>query len=303
MTNTTMLQHQTMDKKIVREPPRQPPFIANLLAGGIAGIIGTCSIFPLDMVKTRLQNSKGNYSGFRDCFTQIIRNEGGPRALYKGISANLVGVTPEKALKLAVNDFLRQKIQGNNPHITFTQEILAGAGAGFCQVIATNPMEITKINMQIAGEQGRKASLIQTVKMLGFRGLYKGTPATLLRDIPFSMVYFSLYGRLKHNFKDPNTGHTPIVKVFQASCIAGTFAAIIATPADVIKTRLQITPVEGGPTYTGIADCFQKTVSKEGFSALFKGVVPRVLIITPLFGIALVCYELEKKLYHEYSKS
>jgi solute carrier family 25 (mitochondrial aspartate/glutamate transporter), member 12/13 len=54
------------------------------------------------MVKTRLQASKGKYSGPIDCFTSIIRTEGGFRALYRGLAPNLVGVTPEKAIKLVI---------------------------------------------------------------------------------------------------------------------------------------------------------------------------------------------------------
>ena len=59
-------------------------------------------MFPIDMVKTRLQASKGIYSGPVDCFTKILRNEGGFRALYRGLAPNLVGVTPEKAIKLVI---------------------------------------------------------------------------------------------------------------------------------------------------------------------------------------------------------
>ncbi len=54
------------------------------------------------MVKTRLQaaSKKGQYAGPVDCFKQIIQKEGGIRALYRGLAPNLVGVTPEKAIKL-----------------------------------------------------------------------------------------------------------------------------------------------------------------------------------------------------------
>ena len=52
------------------------------------------------------------------------------------------------------------------------------------------------------------------------RGLYHGTAATLLRDIPFSMVYFSLYGRLRRYFTD-ETGHIAAPKILLASTIAG----------------------------------------------------------------------------------
>jgi hypothetical protein len=36
--------------------------------------------------------------------------------------------------------------------------------------------------------------------------------------------------------------------------------------------------------YKGVVDCFSRTVKSEGYAALFKGVVPRVMVISPLFG-------------------
>jgi len=199
-------------------------------------------------------------------------------------------------LKLAVNDFLRQTLQGDKPHIPYHYEVLAGAGAGFCQVVATNPMEIVKIRLQVAGEQGQHRSLVEVVKELGLKGLYHGAGATLMRDVPFSMIYFSLYGRLKRYFTNEN-GHISHAKILLSSTIAGVFGAAIATPPDVIKTRLQVKPQPGDPVYTGIADCFRQILKKEGPGAFFKGVTPRVLIISPLFGIALVVYEFQKKLF------
>lgn len=38
--------------------PKKPPFYANLIGGGVAGVVGTSIMFPMDMVKTRLQNQK-----------------------------------------------------------------------------------------------------------------------------------------------------------------------------------------------------------------------------------------------------
>lgn len=38
----------------------------------------------------------------------------GPRAIYKGLFANLVGVFPEKAIKLGVNDFVRSALADEN---------------------------------------------------------------------------------------------------------------------------------------------------------------------------------------------
>uniref|UniRef100_A0A131YX22 Glutamate carrier protein n=1 Tax=Rhipicephalus appendiculatus TaxID=34631 RepID=A0A131YX22_RHIAP len=38
--------------------------------------------------------------------------------------------------------------------LSLTQEMLAGGGAGFCQIIVTTPMELLKIQLQDAGRTG-----------------------------------------------------------------------------------------------------------------------------------------------------
>jgi len=60
----------------------------------------------------------------------------------------------------------------------------------------------------------------------------------------------------------------------------------------VIKTRLQITPRAGDPIYKGIVHCYSETIKNEGFGALFKGVVPRMMIVSPLFAITVLVYEI-----------
>lgn len=45
----------------------------------------------------------------------------------RGILANLIGVTPEKAIKLAVNDFVREMTADENGNVAWYNGILAGA--------------------------------------------------------------------------------------------------------------------------------------------------------------------------------
>jgi hypothetical protein len=52
---------------------------------------------------------------------------------------------------------------------------------------------------------------------------------------------------------------------------AGVPAAGLLTPADVIKTRLQVKARKGQETYNGIVDCYRKIVKAEGPTAFWKG--------------------------------
>ena len=45
----------------------------------------------------------------------------------RGIVANLIGVTPEKAIKLAVNDFVREMTADEHGNVAWYNGILAGA--------------------------------------------------------------------------------------------------------------------------------------------------------------------------------
>lgn len=53
--------------------------------------------------------------------------------------------------------------------------------------------------------------------------------------------------------------------------VIGAPAAYFTTPADVIKTRLQVVARAGQTTYSGVFDCARKILQQEGFRAFWKG--------------------------------
>lgn len=116
---------------------------------------------------------------------------------------------------------------------------------------------------------------------------------SLLRDVPFSAIYFTAYAHLKKDiFREGENGKKlSFMETLTAAGIAGMPAAYLTTPADVIKTRLQSEAKKGHTTYTGNIDAFTKIVAEEGPRAMFKGGLARVLRSSPQFGVTLVAYE------------
>ncbi|KAJ3192123.1 mitochondrial aspartate-glutamate transporter agc1 [Irineochytrium annulatum] len=287
----------------------------NFTLGSIAGAVGATVVYPIDLVKTRMQNQRAKvvgellYKNSLDCFQKVIRNEG-VKGLYSGLLPQLVGVAPEKAIKLTMNDLVRGKMKDpETGKIPLYGEIMAGCVAGGSQVVFTNPLEIVKIRLQVQGESAAggvaKRSALQIVNSLGLVGLYKGAAACLqfdapsqLRDVPFSGIYFPTYAHLKSDLfhEGKNGKKLSILELLTAGALAGMPAAYLVTPADVIKTRLQVAARKGETTYTGIMDAFVKISREEGVRAFFKGGVARVFRSSPQFGVTLASYELMKTL-------
>ncbi|RXN01246.1 hypothetical protein EOD39_7353 [Acipenser ruthenus] len=274
--------------------------------GSVAGAVGATAVYPIDLVKTRMQNQRTSgsfvgelmYKNSFDCFKKVLRYEG-CFGLYRGLLPQLLGVAPEKAIKLTVNDFVRGKSAQKDGSVPLFAEILAGGCAGGSQVVFTNPLEIVKIRLQVAGEitTGPRVSALSVIRDLGFFGLYKGAKACFLRDVPFSAIYFPCYAHIKAAFADED-GRVGPGSLLLAGSLAGMPAASLVTPADVIKTRLQVAARAGQTSYTGVIDCFRKILREEGPRAFWKGAGARVCRSSPQFGVTLLTYELLQRWFY-----
>uniref|UniRef100_A0A3Q1FBS1 Solute carrier family 25 member 55a n=1 Tax=Acanthochromis polyacanthus TaxID=80966 RepID=A0A3Q1FBS1_9TELE len=240
--------------------------------------------------------------------------------LSSGAAVNLTLVTPEKAIKLAANDLLRHHLSKDGKGLTVFKEMLAGCGAGMCQVIVTTPMEMLKIQLQDAGRlaaQQQKPVVMSSAKLVatnavpsrsfnsgavvsapravsatqiakellltqGVQGLYKGLGATLMRDVPFSIVYFPLFANLNRLGKPSPEESSPFYWAFLSGCVAGSTAAVAVNPCDGVFSD----SFHSRDQTARVIHCYRT----EGPSAFLKGAGCRALVIAPLFGIAQVMY-------------
>lgn len=258
---------------------------------GIAGSTGAFCVYPIDFVKTRMQNqilqvSKQKlYKNSFDCFRVIFRNEG-LLGFYRGATPNIVGVFPEKAIKITINNYLNHILRDKTGVVPFYSQLLAGGLAGMGQVIVTNPMEIIKIQMQMQHlTKLNNKNLINVIRNIGIKNLYKGSSACFMRDIPFSLIYFPLYTFIKNN--NPNSFSNYLLP----GMLSGAISAYTVTPFDVVKTRLQTKRVDN-VKYNGLYDCFTKVYKTEGLSAFFKGSIVRSIRSSIQFGITFAVFEM-----------
>jgi solute carrier family 25 (mitochondrial glutamate transporter), member 18/22 len=208
-----------------------------------------------------------------DCFRKTYHAEG-YFGMYRGSAVNILLITPEKAIKLAANDYFRHHLTTKDGKLPITSQMAAGGLAGLCQIVITTPMELLKIQMQDAGRLAAQAKAAgktipktsatqiatELLKQKGIAGLYKGTGATALRDVSFSIVYFPLFATLNQfgPRKDDGSGDAAFYVSFLSGMVAGSFAALAVNPFDVIKTRLQaLKKAEGEMQFNGVADCIK----------------------------------------------
>ncbi|XP_012268669.1 congested-like trachea protein [Athalia rosae] len=276
--------------------------IKYFLSGGFGGVCTVIAGHPLDTIKVRLQtmpkslpNELPLYSGTWDCAKKTVSKEGF-RGLYKGMGAPLTGVAPIFAISFlgfGVGKKIQQKT--SDEKLGLSQLFFAGAFSGVFTTAIMAPGERIKCLLQIQHAEAipKYNGPVDCVKQLyregGMRSIYKGTCATLLRDVPASGMYFMTYECLQR-WLTPEGGKLGLLSTIFAGGMAGIANWAVGMPPDVLKSRLQTAP-EG--TYrNGIRSVFSQLMKEEGPRALYKGCVPVMLRAFPANAACFLGFEL-----------
>ena len=129
----------------------------------------------------------------------------------------------------------------------------------------------------------------------GLSSVYKGTCATLMRDMPASGVYFMSYEWLQTILTPEGKTRSDISvsRTLFAGGMAGIFNWMVAIPPDVLKSRLQTAPEGMYPN--GVRDVFRSIIREEGIATLYRGATPVFLRAFPANAACFMGYELAKK--------
>jgi len=281
-------------------PPKCP---TNAITGTVNCVSQTCTTYD------------GN---FYQVTKKIIRREG-MGALWRGTKTALIMAGPAVGVYLPCYDFIRDySVEQGLVRDKDMAPLIAGAGARTIAVFAVAPLELLRTRQLAASYDssgssnsnsknksdssssgGSNINKSSSTTHVGRQRamMFTGVSSTLIRDVPFSMMYWYVVEKLRTSFagkfSSENQKIDSLACAFFSGNVAGSVISALTTPGDVLKTRIQVNNTNAS---IGMYSELQKLLKYEGASALFKGVLPRALRGGPTCGIVLVAYELIKNL-------
>ncbi|KAG9155690.1 hypothetical protein Leryth_003965 [Lithospermum erythrorhizon] len=226
------------------------PTVKPFVNGGASGMLATCVIQPIDMIKVRIQLGQGSAG---EVTKTMLKNEG-VGAFYNGLSAGLLRQATYTTARLGTFKILTAKaIEANDGKpLPLYQKALCGLTAGAIGTLHyTNAFQAL---YRIAADEGILA-------------LWKGAGPTVVRAMALNMGMLASYDQSVEFCKDT------LGFVLGASSVSGFFAAACSLPFDYVKTQIQkMQPdAQGKYPYTGSFDCAMKTLKSGGPFKFYTG--------------------------------
>ncbi|XP_036737877.2 solute carrier family 25 member 47 isoform X2 [Manis pentadactyla] len=285
------------------------------------GICGVAVGYPLDTVKVRIQ-TEPKYTGIWHCVRDTYRQEP-VWGFYRGLSLPVCTVSLVSSVSFGtyhhcLDHICRFRYGRADAKPARTDVTLSGFASGLVRVFLTSPTEVAKVRLQTQTQQRRPSAswpsaapicaappqspalapkyrgplhcLATVAREEGLRGLYKGSSALLFRDSHSFATYFLSYAILCEWLTPTGHSQPDVLGVLVAGGCAGVLAWAVATPMDVIKSRLQADG-QGQQRYRGLLHCAVTSVREEGPRVLFKGLTLNCCRAFPVNMVVFVTYE------------
>lgn len=302
----------------------------HLIAGTTAGLVTTGALYPLELVKMRMQvfKKEAGYGTTKSSIHSVLRKEG-IVGLFRGIAPALVASAGSWGGYFYIYELLKERklqsmanvhsskgksrdssavVKTESQKLGVKDHLLSGIQAGVMLVFIFNPVFLIKTRLALQGADPSKVKYkggIDAFRTIfreeGIRGLYQGLlPAILLTS--HGAVQFATYEYMKDVLLV--TKKTPVTPVWLKEhvldgpvqpLILGGISKIIAStttyPYQVIKSRLMQRGVNGVYKYKGTLDCIVSVWRENGVRGFFRGLAPNLIKVAPGSALTFVVYE------------
>ncbi|KAK0592072.1 hypothetical protein LWI29_012804 [Acer saccharum] len=280
------------------------PTVKPFVNGGASGMLATCVIQPVDMIKVRIQLGQGSAASVTK---NMLANEG-IGGFYKGLSAGLLRQATYTTARLGSFKIVTAKaIEANDGKpLPLYQKALCGLTAGALGASVGSPADLALIRMQadatlpLAQRRNYTNAFHALYRISSYEGilaLWKGAGPTVVRAMAANMGMLASYDQSVEFLKD-SLGCGELTTVVGASAISGFFAAACSLPFDYVKTQIQkMQPdAQGKYPYTGSVDCAMKTLKAGGPFKFYTGFPVYCVRIAPHVMMTWIFLNLIQKL-------
>ncbi|KAI0078937.1 mitochondrial carrier [Panus rudis PR-1116 ss-1] len=311
LTALTMTPFDVVKTRLQTQPPRpqqlfpQPPFNTCCQAAN-SGCVRRMSSLARATVEGEIVCvwDHGVYraervNGFFDAVRHVWRAEG-MSGLWKGTGTTLLIGVPSATCYMLTYDTLCHSVLPTVVSPSVPSALIPLSSGILARTMVSSlasPLELVRTNLQSTPISADTPHTLQSVltsvraltKAHGVRYLWRGLGPTLWRDVPFSGLYWAGYESIKSAFE--RRGKSGATVAFASGAVSGTTAALLTSPFDVLKTRRQSIVMTSPGRSTASLPLLLEILHTEGISALYAGILPRIVKIAPACGIMIACYE------------
>mmetsp|Transcript_9406 Transcript_9406/g.10947 ORF Transcript_9406/g.10947 Transcript_9406/m.10947 type:complete len:296 (+) Transcript_9406:149-1036(+) len=278
--------------------------IVDLIAGWTSGAISVSCTQPIDTILTRMQagvesnpskkqNNQMHEFNKTAHTTKSFVSKSGITSLWRGSSAMIGAIPLQNALLMAGYGYGKRWCELYQPDSIFLGVFIGGCVGGMFQSFLMSPVELIKVNQQVAGKSLSSATSLVATGIFS-RGIgWRGLEATLLRDGLPHGVWFASYEYMKQYLEKVES----IDKTQNSSFIAlfsGAFAAFTAWgvgyPFDIIKTRIQASEGREKSVLDATKDLLHESRGRP-IATLYRGFSLKLAKAVPSSAINFFIYE------------
>ncbi|XP_078394567.1 mitochondrial glutathione transporter SLC25A40-like [Cetorhinus maximus] len=258
---------------------------------------------------TAWYKAPGHFRGTLDAFVQIVRNEG-LKSLWSGLPPTLIMAVPATVIYFTCYDqlraFLKYQLECDGIYIP----LIAGASARVGAVTVISPLELIRTKSQSRRLTYNELGSVVRIAVAqdGWLSLWRGWGPTVLRDVPFSAIYWFNYELMKRQLcKKYNVSEPTVTISFSSGASSGAIAALLTLPFDVVKTRRQIelgelNTLKPRKALTSTWKIMEGIFRESGFGGLFVGLLPRLMKVAPACAIMISSYEYGKSFFRKINR-
>lgn len=194
-----------------------------------------------------------HYRGMIATASGIIKEEG-LHKLFQGLSPALYRHVVYSGVRIGTYDYLRKRLMEEDNQLPIWKSAIAGVSAGALAQYLASPADLVKVHIQMEGRRrlmgleprvhNASHAFKEILKKGGVAGLWKGSIPNVQRAALVNLGDLTTYDSVKrYILRTTNLPDNHVVHIMASVC-AGFVAALLGTPADVVKTRIMNQPTD-----------------------------------------------------------